>query len=80
MGWEYRNNALQKTYVLGEFADAMEFVNRVAMIAETKHHHPDILIQYGKVTISTTTHDDGGVTDKDFDLIKTIEQLALEAI
>lgn len=79
-GWEYRDGALHKTYGLGEFSKVMEFVNKVAMIAEKQQHHPDMHVSYGTVGISTQTHDLDGISPKDFELIKLIEQLVLEFI
>jgi 4a-hydroxytetrahydrobiopterin dehydratase len=51
-------------------------VNRVAQAAEGANHHPDILIQYNKVTFTLITHDDAGITNRDFDLAARIEALA----
>lgn len=79
-GWSYADNALSKTYGFGDYGKVMEFVNKVAMIAQSKQHHPDMLVKFGTVTVSTSTHDESGITDKDFDLIRTTEQLALEFI
>jgi len=53
----------------------MEFVNAVARLAEQAGHHPDIDIRYNKVTLSLTTHDEGGLTEKDFDLAMKADQL-----
>lgn len=79
-GWTYHDNSLHKTYGFGEYSKVMEFVNKVAMIAEKQKHHPDMLVQHGTVTLSTTTHDANGVTPKDFDFIKILEQLAVEML
>lgn len=51
----------------------MRFVNRVAEYAEKVQHHPDILVRYNKVTISVSTHDAGGITEKDFALAKAVD-------
>lgn len=79
-GWTYRENALNKTYGFVAYPKVIEFVNKVAMVAEKLQHHPDMLVQHGTVSISTTTHDAGGITPKDFDLIKILEQLAVEML
>ena len=57
---------MQRTFSFENFVDAMSFVNRVADLAEDFQHHPDILIRYNKVTLTLSTHDAGGLTDKDF--------------
>jgi 4a-hydroxytetrahydrobiopterin dehydratase len=54
----------------------MRFVNRVATVAEASNHHPDMAINYNKVTLSLTTHDEGGLTKKDFKLACKINRFA----
>jgi 4a-hydroxytetrahydrobiopterin dehydratase len=72
-GWEYENNAISKMFKFKEFMSGIEFVNKVAEIAEGADHHPDIAINYTRVTFTCSTHSDGGVTDKDFKLAENIE-------
>jgi 4a-hydroxytetrahydrobiopterin dehydratase len=72
-GWEYKNNAISKMFKFKEFMSGIEFVNKVAEIAEAADHHPDITINYTRVTFSCSTHDAGGVTEKDFKLANNIE-------
>ena len=60
-------------YVFSGFVPAMAFVNHVADLAERMDHHPDILIQYKKVTLTLSTHSEGGLTNLDFDLAKKID-------
>ena len=60
--------ALERTYELPSFAEAIAFVNRVAELAETENHHPDIAVSYRKVTLRWTTHSAGGITDRDREL------------
>jgi 4a-hydroxytetrahydrobiopterin dehydratase len=72
-GWEYKNNAISKTFKFKEFLRGIEFVQKVAEIAEASDHHPDITINYTRVTFSCTTHDFGGVSDRDFKLAQNIE-------
>lgn len=79
-GFSFENNSLAKTYRMQDFMAAVQFVNKVAIIAESFDHHPDILIHYNQVTITTRTHSENGVTDKDFVLIKEIEKQAIESI
>jgi 4a-hydroxytetrahydrobiopterin dehydratase len=72
-GWEYKGNAIVKLFRFKEFMDGIEFINRVAEIAEAADHHPDITINYTRITFSCSTHSDGGVTEKDFKLAGNIE-------
>jgi 4a-hydroxytetrahydrobiopterin dehydratase len=72
-GWSRRGDALVRTYQFRNFSQAMEFVNRVAGLAESAGHHPDIDIRYSKVTLSLSTHDAGGITSNDLSLAKAID-------
>ncbi len=72
--WSETGGAIQRTYQFDDFAKAMEFVNKVAALAEEMDHHPDILVRYNKVSLTLTTHDAGGVTDKDFELARKIDE------
>jgi 4a-hydroxytetrahydrobiopterin dehydratase len=72
-GWEYKGDAIVKLFRFTEFMDGIEFINRVAEIAEAADHHPDITINYTRITFSCSTHSDGGVTEKDFKLASNIE-------
>ena len=64
--WSQIGDTIQRTYRFDDFLGAMDFVRRVAELAETQQHHPDILIRYDKVTLTLSTHDAGGISDKDF--------------
>ena len=66
-GWTRDGDAIRKQYTLGGFSDAIAFVTRLAFDAESADHHPDIVINYRKVTLLYSTHDEGGITQKDFD-------------
>ncbi len=72
-GWKQAGNTIQKQYTFASFKEAMFFVGGVAAVAEKVGHHPDITVNYNRVTLSLSTHDAGGVTAKDFDLAKRIE-------
>ena len=75
-GWELiKNKAIQKKFTFANFKDALTFVNKVGELAEQSNHHPDITINYNKVTLSVTTHDSGGLTSKDFDLAGHVEKI-----
>jgi len=67
-GWTINDNAIEKTFVFADFAEAMRFVNRLADAAEAADHHPDLDIRYNKVHVLLTTHDSGGLTENDFAL------------
>jgi len=72
-GWELAGNEIRKLYVFDTFGSAMTFVSRVATLAEEADHHPDFLIQYKKVTLTLTSHDSGGLTQRDFGLAHRID-------
>ncbi|HUF76714.1 MAG TPA: 4a-hydroxytetrahydrobiopterin dehydratase [Longimicrobiales bacterium] len=72
-GWKRRANKLTKDFAFESFRDSIVFVNRVATLADDMNHHPDIDIRYSTVTVSVTTHDAGGITEKDLDLAEQID-------
>ncbi|MBM4257841.1 MAG: 4a-hydroxytetrahydrobiopterin dehydratase [Deltaproteobacteria bacterium] len=75
-GWELiKNKGMQKKFTLGTFKDALAFVNKVGELAEQSDHHPDITINYNKVTLSLISHDVGALTTRDFDLAGHIEKI-----
>ena len=71
-GWTRDGDALRREQRFPTFLAGIEFVNRVASIAESLDHHPDITIEYTKVTLRVTTHDAGGLTETDFALAARI--------
>jgi len=73
-GWKLEGDVISKKYELASFAEAMKLVNRVADLAERADHHPDILINYRRVTLTLSTHSEGGITQKDIDLADQIEK------
>lgn len=73
--WKVENNVLSKRFEFKNFAEALEFVNRVGEIAENHDHHPDIYFGWGYAEINLTTHDRGGITDFDFTVAKEIAAL-----
>jgi 4a-hydroxytetrahydrobiopterin dehydratase len=74
--WKRDGKALVKAFELGGFKAAMAFANTVAELAERADHHPDINIQYKRVTLTLSSHDAGGVTDRDLRLARQIEAAA----
>jgi 4a-hydroxytetrahydrobiopterin dehydratase len=65
-GWTLEGNAIRRQYTFASFADAIAFVNRLAPEADAADHHPDILVSYKRVTLTYSTHSEGGLTAKDF--------------
>jgi 4a-hydroxytetrahydrobiopterin dehydratase len=76
--WLKKGRTIHRTYEFADFAVAMKFVNKVAWTAEKVAHHPDIDIRWNKVTLSLTTHDDGGLTAKDFGLAAKCDRLSVQ--
>lgn len=66
---------IEKTFVLPGFPQSLMFVMAAGLLAEATQHHPDITIKWNKVTLALTTHDAGGLSEKDFDLAKQINAL-----
>jgi 4a-hydroxytetrahydrobiopterin dehydratase len=64
-GWVEVDDALERTFELPSFPEAIAFVNRVAELAQAADHHPDVTISYKKVTLRWTTHSEGGITERD---------------
>jgi 4a-hydroxytetrahydrobiopterin dehydratase len=74
-GWERDGDSIVRTAEFKDFAEAMAFVNRVAEVAEEANHHPDITIQWNKVTLRQSTHVAGGLTEHDFRLARRLNAL-----
>lgn len=74
--WRKSGSVIRRTYEFKDFVVAMKFVNALARAAEKAWHHPDIDIRWNKVTLALTTHDQGGLTEKDFDLAARFDALA----
>ncbi|MDP9205180.1 MAG: 4a-hydroxytetrahydrobiopterin dehydratase [Gemmatimonadota bacterium] len=74
-GWARRGTAIVKAYQFKTFPDGIAFVARVAEAAEAAGHHPDIDIRYTKIICSLSTHDSGGITQKDLDLARAMDSV-----
>ena len=74
--WELEKKHIERTFEFDDFADAINFVNAVAEVAEEEEHHPDIDIRYNKVRLVLSTHSKGGLTELDFGLAERIDTLA----
>jgi 4a-hydroxytetrahydrobiopterin dehydratase len=75
-GWRRDGDAITKTFTYQDFRQALAFVNRVAEPAEEMNHHPDVTIHWNEVTMTLWTHASGGLTMKDFDLARAIDERA----
>jgi 4a-hydroxytetrahydrobiopterin dehydratase len=73
--WGYEDEALVRTFRFADFVHAVDFVERLAEVAERRQHHPDIDIRYNKVTLRLSTHSAGGVTSRDVELAEAIQHL-----
>lgn len=74
-GWNFKNNGIEKHFVFKNFSEALAFMVRVGLLAEQIDHHPEWSNVYNKVDIRLSTHSAGGLTDKDFDLAKSIDKI-----
>ena len=72
-GWQPLGEAIHREFTFPGFGAAISFVNRVAELANDAGHHPDLEIHYNRVVVSLSTHDEGGVTQRDVDLASRID-------
>ena len=75
-GWTHDGGEIARVFAFDSFMEGIEFVDQVAEAAEEADHHPDIDIRYSKVKVSLSSHDVGGITDRDFRLASHISELA----
>ena len=73
--WSFENDGIEKNFVFKNFTEALGFIVKVGIQAEKRNHHPELFNVYNKVTIRLTTHDAKGVTTKDFELAKAIDEV-----
>ena len=74
-GWTRQGEAIARDFSCGDFAGSVEFVNRLLPMAEEMNHHPDVTISWSTVTLTISTHSEGGLTAADFELARRIEAL-----
>ena len=74
--WSEMNGSIQRTFQFPRFVASIAFVQKLAEYAERVQHPPDVLIRYDKVTLTVSTHDAGGITQKDFDLAEESDKLS----
>ena len=77
-GWGLRGNAISRQFEFPSFPDAIAFIPRLAFDAEAADHHPDILVSYKRVTLTYSTHSEGGLTTNDFEGARKADALASE--
>jgi 4a-hydroxytetrahydrobiopterin dehydratase len=75
-GWERAGDAIRRSFKLDDFKGSVDFVNRLTPAAEEMNHHPDLEISWNTVTVTITTHSEGGLTAGDFELAGKIDGLA----
>jgi 4a-hydroxytetrahydrobiopterin dehydratase len=75
-GWTLEGDAIRKQFTLSSFPDAIAFVTRHAFDCEAADHHPDVSINYKRVTLTYSTHSEGGLTEKDFEGAAKADALA----
>lgn len=75
-GWSREGEAITKDFERGDFTGSVGLVNEIAPIAEELGHHPDLAISWDTVTVTITTHSEGGLTDADFELAQRIDGLS----
>jgi 4a-hydroxytetrahydrobiopterin dehydratase len=73
--WEVGTDAMRRTFTFDDFVGSIGFVTQVALLAEKADHHPDIDVRWNRVTLTLSTHSEGGLTDKDRDLSESIDRL-----
>jgi 4a-hydroxytetrahydrobiopterin dehydratase len=74
--WTREGNEIVRSYDRGDFDGSIAFVNAIAAAANAADHHPDLALAWSRVTVRLSSHDAGGLTDRDFRLAKTIDELA----
>ena len=74
--WTFRDGTLHAHFETGDFATGLKLLNRVGEAAEAMNHHPDLDLRYPHLEITLSSHDAGGVTDRDVALARTISELA----
>lgn len=72
-GWHRTDDTIQATFQTGDFATGLELVNKIGASSESANHHPDIVLTYPSVEVTLTSHDVGGLTNRDTDLARLID-------
>jgi 4a-hydroxytetrahydrobiopterin dehydratase len=75
-GWEKYGNSLRREFKFDDFSGAVDFVNRLTPTANELNHHPDVFLSWGLARVSLISHSEHGITEKDFELAKRLDELA----
>jgi 4a-hydroxytetrahydrobiopterin dehydratase len=75
-GWRYSDGEIRRSYKTDGWPTTLMLVNAIGFCAEGADHHPDLKVSWGRLVVALSTHSAGGVTDKDFDLARRIEEIA----
>ncbi|HEX6461163.1 MAG TPA: 4a-hydroxytetrahydrobiopterin dehydratase [Thermoleophilaceae bacterium] len=75
-GWEQKGDAIEKQFQFEDFSGSVDFVNRITPVANEMNHHPDLAISWNTVTVTLSTHSEGGLTENDFELAQRIDRSA----
>ena len=76
-GWYFEDGWIRRVYKTDGWPTTLMLVNAIGYFAEAAYHHPDLAVTWGRVTVKLSTHSAGGITDKDFALARSIEDVAL---
>jgi 4a-hydroxytetrahydrobiopterin dehydratase len=74
-GWSRDGDAIRKEFKFDDFRGSIDFITRLTPAAEDMNHHPDLAVSWNSVTVSLSTHSEGGLTDNDFELAEKIDEL-----
>lgn len=75
--WTNEGSHISRTYQTGAWFRTLALANSIGFLAEASYHHPELVLNYPNLKVNLTTHDAGGVTDKDFELARKIEETVL---
>jgi len=76
-GWYFENGWIRRVYKTDGWPTTLMLVGAIGFAAEAAYHHPDLAVTWGRITVKLSTHSAGGITDKDFELARKIEEVAL---
>jgi 4a-hydroxytetrahydrobiopterin dehydratase len=76
-GWYYEDGWIRRQFKTDGWPTTLMLVNQIGFLAEAAWHHPDLSVTFAKVTVKLMTHSENGITDRDFDLARRIEEAAL---
>jgi 4a-hydroxytetrahydrobiopterin dehydratase len=74
-GWTLEGDRITKAFVFKDFAEAVAFLGRITPVADEQNHHPDVSVHWNELTLTLWTHASGGLTERDFRLAQTIDEM-----